>query len=85
MRPTYINKSSNRMVTKEYDYQNYVKPLYCRCCDTTIHDTSLDDHKKSEFHQIARRIRSMVPGPIDDIILKIVEYKMIIKYQKNIL
>ncbi len=63
--------------------QNYIKPLYCPCCDTTVFYTWLDDHNKSEHHVIAQRIRNRYPGPIDNIKQKIVEFKMMINYIKK--
>ena len=33
----YFSKKRNEIITNEYDYQNYVKPIYCSCCDTMIH------------------------------------------------
>ncbi len=37
-----INADSShkkKRVRPNYGIQNYVKPLYCSCCDTTIHNT----------------------------------------------
>ena len=76
----FINKNNDQKVKKHKDMQNYIKPLYCSCCDTTVFYTSLDDHNKSEHHVIAQRIRNRFPEPIDNIKQKIVEVKMMIKY-----
>ena len=79
----FINRNNDQKVKKHKDMQNYIKPLYCSCCDTTVFYTSLDDHNKSEHHIIAQRIRKRFPGPIDNIKQKIVEVKMMIKYIKK--
>jgi len=79
----FINKNNDQKVKKHKDMQNYIKPLYCSCCDTTVFYTSLDDHNKSEHHVIAQRIRNRFPEPIDNIKQKIVEVKMMIKYIKK--
>jgi len=79
----FINKNNDQKVKKHKDMQNYIKPLYCSCCDTTVFYTSLDDHNKSEHHIIAQRIRNRFPEPIDNIKQKIVEVKMMIKYIKK--
>ena len=39
----YFSKKRNEIVTNEYDLQTYVKPLYCSCCDTIIHCSTLFD------------------------------------------
>ena len=79
----FVNKNNDQKVKKHKDMQNYIKPLYCSCCDTTVFYTSLDDHNKSEHHVIAQRIRNRFPEPIDNIKQKIVEVKMMIKYIKK--
>ncbi len=40
----FINTNNDQKVKKHKDMQNYIKPLYCPCCDTTVFYTSLDDH-----------------------------------------
>ena len=80
MRPTYFNKRLNKMVTKEYDFQDYVKPLYCACCDTTVYHTTFDIHNKSEYHKTAQYLRDNSTKPIENIKTAVIEYKMIKKY-----
>ena len=83
MRSTYFNKSLNKMVTKEYDYQNYVKPLHCTCCDTTVYHISFDKHNKSEFHKTAQHLRDNSIKPIENIKKAVIEYKMVKKYMEK--
>ena len=64
---TYFNKKRNETVVKEYDLQNYVKPLYCCICNTTIHYTSIDNHNKTEFHKLAEHLRNITIEPIENI------------------
>ena len=80
MRPTYFNKRLNKMVTKEYDFQDYVKPLYCACCDTTVYHNTFDIHNKSEYHKTAQYLRDNSTKPIENIKTAVIEYKMIKKY-----
>ena len=80
MRTTYFNKRLNKMVTKEYDFQDYVKPLYCACCDTTVYHNTFDIHHKSEFHKTAQYLRDNSTKPIQNIKTAVIEYKMIKKY-----
>ena len=79
----YFSKKRNEIITNEYDLQNYVKPLYCSCCDTIIHCTTLYLHNKTDFHKTAQHIRNMSIEPIEDIKQKVIEYKMIHKYMKK--
>jgi hypothetical protein len=79
----YFSKKCNKIITNEYDYQNYVKPLYCSCCDTMIHSNTVIFHKKTEFHKIAQHLRSIIPEPIDDIKKRVLEYKMVKKYMNK--
>ena len=65
------------------NYQNYVKPLYCSCCDTIIHSHTLDLHNKTDYHKTAQHIRNISIEPIKDIKQKVLEYKMIQKYMKK--
>ena len=52
----------------------------CECCNTTVHHTSLHDHKKTEYHKIAQSLRNGSAEPIEDIKQKVIEYKMLQKY-----
>ena len=79
----YFSKRRNEMITNEYDLQNYVKPLYCSCCDTIIHCSSLYLHNKTDLHKTSQHIRNMSIEPIEDIKQKVIEYKMIQKYMKK--
>ena len=81
LKNTHNNEGFKKV--RHQDMQNYVKPLYCSCCDTTIFHTSLDEHYDTQYHKTAQRIRSIVPGPIDDIKQKVIEYKMMIKFIKK--
>ena len=74
------NKTRNEIVTHEYDYQNYVKPIYCHCCETMVHSNTIIFHNRSEFHKIAQHLRNTISEPIKDIKQKVLEYKMIKKY-----
>ena len=76
----YFSKKRNEMITNEYDQQNYVKPLYCSCCDTIIHCNTLYFHNKTEYHKIARSLRNGSDEPINDIKQKVLEYKMLQRY-----
>ena len=79
----YFSKKRNEIITNEYDYQNYVKPIYCSCCDTMIHNNTVIFHNKTEFHKIAQHLRSIIPEPIDDIKKRVLEYKMVKKYMNK--
>ena len=83
MRTTYFNKRLNKMVTKEYDFQDYVKPLYCACCDTTVYHNTFDIHNKSVFHKTAQYLRDNSTKPIENIKTAVIEYKMIQKYRNK--
>ena len=75
------NNDLNKTVKVYYqDMQKYMKPLYCECCNTTVHHTSLHDHKKTEYHKIAQSLRNGSAEPIEDIKQKVIEYKMLQKY-----
>ncbi len=67
LRPTYFSISLNKIVTREYDYQNFVKPLYCSCCDTTIYHVSIDTHNKSDFHKTTQYLQKVSIEPIKNI------------------
>ena len=79
----YFSKKRNEIITNEYDYQNYVKPIYCSCCDTMIHSNTVIFHNRTEFHKIAQYLRSIIPEPIDDIKKRVLEYKMVKKYMNK--
>ncbi len=80
----FNNKHNNNEPVKVHrDMQNYIKPLYCSCCNTTVYHTSLEDHFNTEYHKTAQFLRKMVPEPIDDIKQKVVEFKMIVNYIKK--
>lgn len=79
----YYSKKHDGIVTNEYDYQNYVKPVYCSCCDTMIHNNTIVFHNKTEFHRIAQHLRNINTEPIDDIKKKVLEYKMVQKFMKK--
>jgi hypothetical protein len=79
----YFSKKRNEMITNEYDQQNYVKPLYCSCCDTIIHCNTLNLHNKTEYHKIAQRLRNGSDEPINDIKQKVLEYKILQKYMRK--
>ncbi len=52
----YYNKTRSEVITNKYDYQNYVKPLYCSCCDTMIHSNTIIFHNnRTEFHKTAQQ------------------------------
>ena len=76
----YFSKKRNEMITNEYDQQNYVKPLYCSCCDTIIHCNTLYFHNKTEYHKIAQSLRNGSDEPINEIKQKVLEYKILQKY-----
>ena len=54
-------------ITNQYDYQNYVKPVYCSCCDIMIHSNTIIFHKRSDFHKTAQHLRNTISEPIKDI------------------
>ena len=77
------NNENNEITTNQYDYQNYVKPVYCRCCDIMIHSNTIIFHNRSDFHKTAQHLRNTISEPIKDIKQKVLEYKMIQKYMKK--
>jgi hypothetical protein len=77
------NNENNEVTTNQYDYQNYVKPVYCRCCDIMIHSNTIIFHNRSDFHKTAQHLRNTISEPIKDIKQKVLEYKMIQKYMKK--
>ena len=77
------NNENNEVTTNQYDYQNYVKPVYCSCCDIMIHSNTIIFHKRSDFHKTAQHLRNTISEPIKDIKQKVIEYKMIQKYMKK--
>ena len=79
---TEINKinNENTNITIKRDFQKYRKPIFCSCCNTTIHSFSLDEHHQTEFHKIAQYIRNNTNEHIEDIKQKVIEHKMIKKY-----
>ena len=77
------NNENNKVTTNQYDYQNYVKPVYCRCCETMIHSNTVVFHNRSDFHKTAQHLRNIISEPIKDIKQKVIEYKMIQKYMKK--
>jgi len=83
IKKTYFNKTLNETITKNYDFQNWVKPSYCHICCVHILNTTKCYHEKTEHHKIAHHLRSNGIEPIEDIKQKVVEYKMVQKYLKK--
>ena len=78
-----FNKTLNETTPNKYDFQNYVKPIYCHTCCLHILNTTKCYHVKTEFHKIAQHLRNITPEPIENIKQKVLEYKMVQKYMKK--
>ena len=79
-----FNKTLNETTPNKYDFQNYVKPIYCHTCCLHILNTTKCYHVKTEFHKIAQHLRNITPEPIENIKQKVLEYKMVQKYIKRL-
>ena len=78
-----FNKTPNETTPNKYNFQNYVKPIYCHTCCLHILNTTKCYHVKTEFHKIAQHLRNITPEPIENIKQKVLEYKMVQKYIKK--